>query len=191
MRRRANSDEEDVAIVFRDTISLALAAFMAVAVLLLPHINPGKKAATEATTQPGNVVVEVRWPDDADADVDTWVLGPNDKPVGYSAKAGNLFNLLRDDRGENDTTPLNYETAFSRGIPDGEYVVNIHCFACGAPIGVFVEVRIGRSGSDLVYSDTITVKPMQELTAISFIVADGKAVPGSESYIFQPLRNRT
>lgn len=176
MRRR-----HDTGIVFRDFLLLMLLA-------MLVMINPPEN---KNIRQPGDMLVSIAW-EAGNYDVDLWVLGPGDPvAVGYKRKSGATFNLLRDDRGENDTTPLNYETAFSRGIPDGEYVVNIHCFACGAPIGVFVEVRIGRSGSDLVYSDTITVKPMQELTAISFLVSDGKAVPGSESYIFQPLRNRT
>jgi hypothetical protein len=39
-------------------------------ILLLPHINPPGKAAQENTQPPGNVIVEVRWPDELDSDVD-------------------------------------------------------------------------------------------------------------------------
>ena len=37
--------EEDTGTVFRDTIMLALAGFVSVVVLLLPHINPKAKEA--------------------------------------------------------------------------------------------------------------------------------------------------
>ena len=56
--------------LFRDVLSLALLGFLAVIVLLLPHIAPeGIKNVSDAPA-PGNVVVEITWPDDMDADVD-------------------------------------------------------------------------------------------------------------------------
>ena len=111
--------------VFRDVIMLALLGFVAIVVLLLPHLNPPVQA-TEATQPPGNVIVEVRWPDEFDSDVDLWVEAPGDVPVGYSNKGGRIFNLLRDDLGHiGDTTGLNYEIAFSRGTPGGEYTVSL------------------------------------------------------------------
>ena len=56
--------------LFRDVLSLALLGFLAVIVLLLPHIAPeGVKNISDAPA-PGNVVIEITWPDDMDADVD-------------------------------------------------------------------------------------------------------------------------
>ena len=76
-------DDESGATVFRDVIMLALAGFVMIVMLLLPHINP--RAQEEAETKsPGNVIIELRWPDHIDADVDLWVEGPGDRPVGYS-----------------------------------------------------------------------------------------------------------
>jgi hypothetical protein len=122
-------DEDDGGTVFRDVIMLALAGFVAMVVLLLPHLNPPGKAALDNSQPPGNVIVEVRWPDEIDSDVDLWVEAPGDVPVGYSNKGGVIFNLLRDDLGKRaDATGMNYEVSYSRGIPAGEYTVNVHLY---------------------------------------------------------------
>ena len=114
--------------VFRDVIMLALLGFATIVILLLPHLNPPTEIADPVQT-PGNVIVEVRWPDRTDADIDLWVQAPGDDPVGYSNKGGRVFNLLRDDLGHtNDLSALNYEMAFSRGTPAGDYTVNLHLY---------------------------------------------------------------
>ena len=126
---RACQEEDETGTVFRDVIMLALAGFVAMVILLLPHINPPGKAAQENTQPPGNVIVEVRWPDELDSDVDLWVEAPGDIPVGYSNKGGVIFNLLRDDLGKRaDATGMNYEVSYSRGIVPGEYTVNLHLY---------------------------------------------------------------
>ena len=90
-------EHDDAGIVFRDLITLALCGFVVCVVLIMPHINrPGARTAA-GTAPPGNVIVEARWPDAIDADVDLWVQAPGDVPVGYSNKGGAIFNLLRDD----------------------------------------------------------------------------------------------
>ena len=110
-------DSDDSGTVFRDVIMLVLCGFVAIVILLLPHVNP-PATAVEAATPPGNVIVELRWPDDSSADVDLWVQAPGDRPVGYSNKGGLVFNLLRDDLGKyNDPIEINYEVSYSRGIP--------------------------------------------------------------------------
>ena len=134
------SDDEDQGTVFRDVLMLVLFGFVTIVVLILPHLNPPEAAAD--ATPPGNVVVEMRWPDDIDADVDLWVQAPGDTPVGYSNKSARYFNLLRDDLGkDNETTGLNFEVAFSRGTPAGEYTVNAHLYrnqSARTPIEVVV-----------------------------------------------------
>src|SRR5919106_1376987 len=122
-------EADDGDTVFRDVIMLALAGFVAMVILLLPHLNPPGETAEETTQPPGNVIVEVRWPDGLDSDVDLWVEAPGDIPVGYSNKGGAIFNLLRDDLGQRaDATDLNYEVTYSRGIPPGEYTINVHLY---------------------------------------------------------------
>ena len=130
--------------VFRDMTMLALSGFVIIVLLLLPWLNI--VAQDEATKEPaGSVIVEVLWPDDRDVDVDLWVKSPDDAAVGFSNMAGYYFNLLRDDRGTQfDTTPINYEISYSRGIAAGEYQANLHLYATdgGPPINAKVIIRV-------------------------------------------------
>ena len=87
-------EDDDGGTVFRDVIMLALLGFIAIVLLLLPHLNPPAKAE-ESVSAPGNVIIEIHWPEHLDADVDLWVEAPGDRPVGYSNKGGRIFNLLR------------------------------------------------------------------------------------------------
>ncbi len=121
--------ENNSGTVFRDTIMLALAGFVSLVVLLMPFINPPAESDSTKSTPPGNIIVEVFWPEDRDVDVDLWVQAPDDIPVGYSNRGGLYFNLLRDDLGVyKDPTPINYEVAYSRGINPGEHIVNLHLY---------------------------------------------------------------
>lgn len=91
-------------------------------------------AATLKTT--GSVIVEMYWDRDNTADVDLWVKAPGDQPVGYSNLGAQYFNLLRDDLGfASDVTGENHELAMTRGIPTGEYVVNVHLYSVHAEKG--------------------------------------------------------
>ena len=121
-------DEEQSNTVFRDVTLLALSGFVAIVLLLLPWLN--LKTKHEVVKEPvGSVIIELFWPKDIDVDLDLWVKGPNDGPVGYSKPSGLVFNLLRDDRGlTGDYTPLNYEISYTRGIVAGEYQANVHLF---------------------------------------------------------------
>ena len=121
-------DEDQSNTVFRDVTLLALSGFVAIVLLLLPWLN--LKTKQELIKEPvGSVIIELFWPKDIDADLDLWVKGPNDGPVGYSKPSGVIFNLLRDDRGmTGDYTPFNYEISFTRGISPGEYQANVHLF---------------------------------------------------------------
>ena len=84
--------------VFRDVLMLALIGFVAMVIMLLPHISKPQEETSEHTP-PGNVVIEMHWPDELPVDVDLWVQGPNDVPVGFWNQGSQYFNLLRDDLG--------------------------------------------------------------------------------------------
>lgn len=176
-------------ILFRDTLLNMLLGLTAVTIIALPMINP--PAVADQGKQPGNMVVSIAWPEGS-TDIDLWVKAPGDKiAVGYANRAGRVFNLLRDDIGTGlDELPLNYENAYSRGLPAGEYTVNVHYYRGGVPIPVAVEVRMGKQGqpAGLVFSDTVTLQAQgQERTAISFTVdADGKIV--AQNKVYKPLR---
>ena len=191
-------DEDETGTVFRDVIMLALAGFVAMVILLLPHINPPGKAAQENTQPPGNVIVEVRWPDELDCDVDLWVEAPGDIPVGYSNKGGVIFNLLRDDLGRRaDATGMNYEVSYSRGIVAGEYTVNVHLYRNAAgvfPIPVTVVTSVKKSAKESarqVLAGNIELgREGQELTVYRFKLSeDGDLVPGSVHSVQRNLRS--
>lgn len=184
--------------VFRDVIMLALAGFVALVIILLPHLNPPGEKKAEDTEPPGNVIVEMRWPDAIDSDVDLWVQAPGDMPVGYSNKGGAIFNLLRDDLGKRaDATGINYEVSYSRGIPPGEYTVNIHFYRNTSritPIPVTVVTSVkrdpGESAKQLLASKVNLGREGQELTVYRFALdGQGNLVPGSVHSLHRPLRS--
>ena len=190
-------EDDDGGTVFRDVIMLALAGFVAMVILLLPHLNPPGEALDETTQPPGNVIVEVRWPDELDADVDLWVEAPGDIPVGYSNKGGAIFNLLRDDLGKRaDATGLNYEVSYSRGIPAGEYTVNVHLYRNASnvfPVPVTVVASVKRSPKEsarqLLASKVELVREGEEVTVYRFRLSeDGGLVPGSVHSLRRNLR---
>jgi hypothetical protein len=190
-------DDDDGGTVFRDVIMLALAGFVAMVILLLPHLNPRGEDAQASTEPPGNVIVEVRWPDELDTDVDLWVEAPGDVPVGYSNKGGVIFNLLRDDLGERaDATGINYEISYARGIVAGEYTVNVHLYrnAAGSlPIPVTVVTSVKKSpggrAKQLLASEVELVREGEELTVYRFKLSEaGDLVPGSVHHLQRNLR---
>ena len=192
-------DDEDVnGTVFRDVITLALCGFVAVVILLLPHLKPKQEAqAAVANAVPGNVMVEARWADELDTDVDLWVQAPGDVPVGYSNKSGVIFNLLRDDLGRNaDPTQLNYEVSYSRGVPPGEYAINLHMYRNKsriAPVKVTVVTSVKRpnaeSAKQILTSSIDLMAENQETTVYRFKLTEaGELVPGSVNSLPKPLR---
>jgi len=191
-------DADETGTVFRDVIMLALAGFVALVILMLPHLNPPGEKRAEDTEPPGNVIVELRWPDDSDSDIDLWVQAPGDKPVGYSNKGGLIFNLLRDDLGRRaDATGMNYEVSYSRGIPPGEYTVNVHLYrnpSRSLPIPVTVVTSVKRttkeSAKQILASKFELAREGQEATIFRFQLDEaGNLIPGSVHNIRRPLRS--
>ena len=172
--------------VFRDVLMLALIGFVAMVVMLLPHISKTQDE-TDEHTPPGNVVVEMHWPDELPVDVDLWVQAPNDVPVGFWNQGSQFFNLLRDDLGmEGDASGRNYEVSYSRGILAGDYTVNVHMYG-KIPAGVIVPVRVVVSVKakydslrQILQTSVELQRRNQEETAFRFrLSGDGELVPGS------------
>ncbi len=190
-------EEDDSDTVFRDVIFLALAGFIAIVILLLPHLNPPAKAEEESPS-PGNVIVEIRWPDDFNTDVDLWVEAPGDVPVGYSNKGGLVFNLLRDDLGLHaDYSGLNYEVSYSRGIPPGDYTVNLHLYRdlsgrLPVPVTIVVSVKKspGKAAKQVLATQMKLAIEGEEVTAFRFSLdEEGRLVKGSVHDLPRPLRS--
>jgi hypothetical protein len=142
-------------------------------------------------------MIEARWPDQVDTDVDLWVQAPGDIPVGYSNKGGAVFNLLRDDLGElADATRMNYEVSYARGLPAGEYTVNVPLYrntsrASRVPATVVASAKKTAQDStrQLLASTVELVREGQELTVFRFrLDTAGDLVAGSVSSLQRPLR---
>lgn len=193
-----DSDAETIGTLFRDVVLSALFGILLVLVMVVAHINPVATNDDKDADPPGTVVVEAYWPDDYDTDVDLWVQGPGDVPVGYSNKGGVLFNLLRDDLGTlMDISGRNYENAYTRGVKPGGYTVNVHLFRnrsgqASIPVRLVVSTRASDTGRlrQILVTDLTLDREGQEKTAFRFsLQSDGNLVPDSLTTIFKPLRS--
>ena len=193
--------DEETLTIWLDTALLMLGGFILMTVLMLSVINPPAKSAEVAGEQsPGNVIVEAQWGDGLDADVDLWVQAPGDKPVGYSNKSGRVFNLLRDDLGKaQDVTDLNYEVAYSRGVPAGEYIANVHMYR-GINVTYPIEVKLVASVkpapqdvAQQIVATTVQLKrENDQVTAFRFTLDNrGHLVAGSINDVYKELRVAT
>ena len=176
-----------------------LASFLAVVLIAVALSMPKRTAANdEALSPPGNVIVEIHWPPTMPVDVDLWVQAPNEAPVGFWNQGGHTFNLLRDDLGfEGDATNENYEISYSRGIPPGEYIVNVHMYGrpppnTGVPVKVVVTVKKPfEDALQILATDVVLARQNQEETAFRFrLTSEGNLVPGSVSTLRRPLITR-
>ncbi|QIG68663.1 hypothetical protein EVB67_013 [Rhizobium phage RHph_TM3_3_14B] len=173
-------------ILTRDLLMNFLMGLVALVILVLAAIAPAAK--DDPAQLPGNLVASIAWPAGA-IDVDLWVQHGDGMAVGYSHRSDRTWSLLRDDLGiANDSTDINMESAFTRGLPDGEYAINVRCFGCAGhvPVPVAVEVRLAEGG--VVWRGTVDLlKDKQERTAIRFRMAGGQVVPGSASSVFKQM----
>ena len=182
-----------------DLFMNGMVLFLMLVLLERPFLNP---PTSEAKAEPpGNLIVHVTWPE-GNTDVDLWVDGPGElTPVGYSNKGGVLWNLLRDDLDNSpDATPLNFENAYTRGIPKGEYQINVHCYRCPQlPVPVDVEVSMnsgaGKAGGSKTASKILFTAKLQlesnhqELTAVAFYMdGNGELIKNSMHNVFRELR---
>ncbi|NIR29905.1 MAG: hypothetical protein GWN84_11450 [Gammaproteobacteria bacterium] len=188
---------DDTSTVFRDVITLALAGFVAVVILLLPWVNPPGTKEESKGNPPGDVIFEATWPDEFDTDVDQWVAAPGDVPVGYSNKGGLICNLLRDDLGHySDPLEVNHEITVCRGIQTaGEYAINLHLYRNGTrtlPIPVYlkVSVRSPEGNTREVLRTRATLNRVgREITVVRFkLTENGTLVTDSVHSLYRPLR---
>jgi hypothetical protein len=190
--------DEETLTVWLDTALLMLGGFILMTVLMLSVVNPpAKSAETAGDKAPGNVIIEAQWADSLDADVDLWVQAPGDKPVGYSNKSGVVFNLLRDDLGKvEDITNYNYEVAYSRGMPAGEYVANVHMYrgvGVTYPVTVKLVARLqagADKSSEQLLAATVQLRhENDQVTAFRFSLdSHGHLVAGSTNDVYKELR---
>jgi len=178
-------------------------AFMILALMSLPFVQPVQKkdeAKTEEAKSFGDMTMLITWPDKLDIDIDLWALCvSDDQPVGYSNRAGKTCNLQRDDLGKpNDSTDLNFEMVSTRGLPSGEYIVNIHYFmnhelgVSEVPVTVVVSTKAQGVGGmkEIITRKAVLRNLGEELTVVRFTIdANGELVKDSVNDFYQELRS--
>lgn len=183
---------------FRDVLLALTISFMALAVLAL-----SVSATQKQTPPPGQLVVTLGWDQARDADVDLWVRGPGDQPVGYERRTGLVFDLLHDDRGRTvecageppGCMDNNTEIAVARRLPPGLYIINAVAYQSWDhiyPIRVWVTVgRIDTAThltTHLFRREGMLTDEHQEITLITFRLDEhGTVVPGSANDLPHPL----
>jgi len=180
IRNRISNKDTPSGIAFRDVLfqTVALLLFLLFTLAILVYEKNKEEEIIDAS--PGHVSIEIVWNPAYDTDVDLWVQAPGDAPVGYSNPKGVIFDLLRDDLGHvNDIFPMNYENAYTRGLPAGEYIVNIHLYRIGSgvvPIKVQYAISLGdniKGKREKILFGNVELEYFgQELTVVRFSIDD-------------------
>jgi uncharacterized protein YfaP (DUF2135 family) len=181
----ANRDRLTPALFAWNDLLLSLLACLLVAAFLIAA-KKQQETKTETDRSAGNVSVYTFWRE-GDIDIDTHMRDPDGEHVYFSHRAGKVWNLLRDDLGKtNDVTPRNFENAYARGLPPGEYAVNVHAYRNNSsyPIEVDAELRIQselKAGSAITFTARVTLDHLgDEATLWRFSIDDrGHLIPGS------------
>lgn len=195
---KRNKDKYPPLLGFVDLLlNLAVAfAFLFMLSQMLINVNKNKDSAAE---REGAYIIEISWDNGMDADVDLWVLGPNNERSGFLSRDNQMMSLLRDDlgntndkyvneKGQEVINPINREEVTIRTPLKGVYVVNIHYFRNpleGKQI-VTVRAQIKRIKENTVISErTITMNQMgEEKTLFYFELNEAKEL----THIEQPSR---
>ncbi len=175
---------------YNDLLWTIFAVILVVTVLVAIKKPETPKETARAA---GNVSVYVFWRP-GDIDIDTHLRDPNGQHIYFSQRAGTVWNLLRDDLGNaDDLTASNFENAYARGLPAGEYIVNVHAYRNNEtyPVMVEAELRIEpkMGGGHTTFTAHATLDHLgDEATMFRFSIdATGNLVPGSINNQFLPL----
>ena len=184
--------DDDSGTIFRDVTLLALAAFVAMVLMLLPFLNPGCRSRERGRRDQRSRQCDHR----------ACVGGRSRRRYrslgqGAGQVAGRLpqqgqrgVNLLRDDLGLfQDLTDINYEIVYSRGIVPGEWIVNVQAYRLEdpiqpVPVQVQVVVSVKREGENrptpILEKEVELRYPRHETTVFRFaLTGKGALVHGS------------
>ncbi len=140
-------------------------------------INPVVVETRAALETPGKWAIVVTWPV-GDNDVDIWLRDPTNRLVWWNAPRSPLAHLEQDDVGLRGDQPNgdNLERMVLRNVAPGEFVANLHCYACYAtPVHVTVTLWRLQGADKKVYSTKATLRNHEEVTAFRFSLdSDGR-----------------
>lgn len=167
---------------FVDLLFIISLGFLLLLFVMLPFLNPISKDGV--IEPPVQMIVEMTWDDESLSDMDLYMMGPNGVIVYYSNQDGGYMSLERDDlgmrndtykiNGETRTVVRNYEIITLTDLPDGEYVVNVHHFSSHTG-SELTNIRVTNIADFKVeYEGDVLVTPREEVTALTFLVVEGK-----------------
>lgn len=171
---------------------------VALFVVFIADVKSKKTEKTSDEIPAGSISVYAYWQDGIDLDIDLHLSSPSGDHVYFAHLSGKIWNLLRDDLGKsNDTGIRNFENAYARGLPAGEYVVNIHAYRGSSdmyPAEIEGEVIItanpnaGKGAQKVVKQKVTLYRTGEETTLVRFAIdGNGNVVPGSVNHIFKSL----
>ena len=166
--------------VFRDMLYLLSLSFAVLLIYALIQIQPpAKKSEIERKAE---FLIILEWDERSLADMDLWVMDPQNNIVWFRQKTGGFLHLDKDDLGQrNDTIMidgevkiiyLNREVVTIRGIVPGEYITNVHAYRKSKEAPVNGYVRLLKLNPYVEYvTEHFTLKNMgDEITVFRFYV---------------------
>lgn len=160
--------------------------FAAVFMLALAANNQSRNKKDADGIQPrAQMIIMVTWPEDQNADVDTYVQDPANNVVMYRRREDGLMHLDRDDQGTlNDDIILpdgtkikhnvNKEIVTIRELMNGEYIINLHVYnlhTSSVPIPVTVEIIKVEPYVNTIFKKVLELNHHgEEITVTRFIV---------------------
>lgn len=162
-------------------LNLAVAfAFLFMLSQMLINIS---KTQSKAPEREGSYLIQITWNEGIDADVDLWVLAPNNERSGFFSRDVQTMSLLRDDlgstndwyindQGQQVLNKMNREEVTIRTPLQGKYVVNLHYFRAPADyqgkITVKVVLKKVKEDETLLERTLTLTSRGDELTAFTF-----------------------
>lgn len=142
-------------------------------------MNPPVTEARAAIETHGRWAVVVSW-EASDNDVDSWLATPSGATVSWVNPRNEYAHLEQDDLGYSNDTPdgENRERLVIRSVEAGEYVANLHCYACyDTPIEVTVVLWRLQGADTKVKTERITLTHnAQEETVFRFRLDEAGAL---------------
>lgn len=190
----------DFRTAYIDLLLNVLTGMIFLFVLTTLLIQPPKKS-DEGVKRDAEFIVDAEWNPDVDCDADLWVRDPSGQLVYFERKDSGYAHLERDNLGfkSNQVTDVtgkvlytlkqNKETWVLRGKVEGEFVVNMHLYACkvdgmpqniGVPMNLSIKLELTKVNPTVttIHIKTIILeKVWGEKTAFTFTLdRDGNVV---------------
>lgn len=147
--------------------------------VVLVAINPPVEPTAAAIETYGRWAVVVSWPA-SDNDVDIWLRTPAGDRVSWVTPRLAVAHLEQDDLGMRSDDPgaANRERVVIRSTEAGEYVANLHCYACyDPPIAVDVALwRLQGADRSVKRRRLVLGRNGQEVTVFRFTLAGDGAL---------------